>query len=81
MNYIKICLAAACILRLCGPFSVALAGSVTQPGSTLGTAPGVPLPGVRAGMDSREIGDRAGYPQGRVMQVRTTLRYIGRSWS
>ena len=44
MNYIKICLAAACILRLCGPFSVALAGSVTQPGSTLGTAPGAPLP-------------------------------------
>ena len=37
MKYIKICLAAACILRLCGPFSVALAGSVTQPGSTLGT--------------------------------------------
>jgi len=40
MNYIKICLAAACILRLCSPLSVALAGSVTQPGSTLGTAPG-----------------------------------------
>jgi hypothetical protein len=43
MNYIKICLAAACILRLCSPLSVALAGSVTQPGSTLGTAPGAAL--------------------------------------
>jgi Putative MetA-pathway of phenol degradation len=44
MNYIKICFAAACILRLCSPLSVALAGSVTQPGSTVGTAPGAPLP-------------------------------------
>jgi hypothetical protein len=33
----------ACVLPLFGPPSAALAGSVTQPGSTLGTAPGAPL--------------------------------------
>ncbi len=44
MNYTKVCLATACILALCRPPSVAMAGSVTQPGSTLGTAPGKPLP-------------------------------------
>ena len=34
---------AAGILPLCAPRSTALAGSVTQPGSTLGTSPGAPL--------------------------------------
>jgi hypothetical protein len=43
MNYIKICLAAACMLPLGSPLSAALANSVTQPGSTLGTAAGAPL--------------------------------------
>ena len=33
----------ACLLSLCTPLSLALANSVTQPGSTVGTAPGAPL--------------------------------------
>jgi hypothetical protein len=40
----RLCLAiAGWMLPLCIMSSVALAGSVTQPGSTLGTAPGAPL--------------------------------------
>src|SRR5262245_22166930 len=34
---------AACVALLACPFATALANSVTQPGSTVGTAPGAPL--------------------------------------
>jgi hypothetical protein len=37
-------LAAACVLSLCATASAALAGSVTQPGETVGLAAGAPLP-------------------------------------
>lgn len=35
---------AACVLSVCGAASAALAGSVTQPGETVGLAAGAPLP-------------------------------------
>src|SRR6202040_2103625 len=41
-NFTK--LAAACGLSLCATAPVALAGSVTQPGETVGVAAGTPLP-------------------------------------
>ena len=44
MNHIRACAAAAAILTLCGPLPAALANSVTQPGSTVGSAAGAPLP-------------------------------------
>jgi hypothetical protein len=43
MNRTKLCLGTAFILSLGSPLSTALANSVTQPGSTVGTAPGAPL--------------------------------------
>ena len=43
MKRLRICLRAACALMLGSPLSMALASSVTQPGSTVGTAPGMPL--------------------------------------
>lgn len=44
MDHVRASLAAAGILTLCGPLPAALASSVTQPGSTVGSAVGAPLP-------------------------------------
>ena len=41
--YTKLRVAVAAVLPLWGSFSSAVAGSVTQPGSTIGTTPGLPL--------------------------------------
>jgi hypothetical protein len=41
--YTKLRVAVAAVLPLWGSFSSAVAGSVTQPGSTIGTTPGMPL--------------------------------------
>jgi hypothetical protein len=44
VDHVRASLAAAGILTLCGPLPAALASSVTQPGSTVGSAVGAPLP-------------------------------------
>ena len=53
-------LAAACTLSLCATAPVALAGSVTQPGETVGVAAGTPLPEGLYFVNTADWGNRRG---------------------
>jgi hypothetical protein len=74
-------LGTACILSVCGGASSALAGSVMQPGETIGIPVGAPLPEGLYGVDTVDWGNRTTHPNNTALGVNIPFLYWSTPWT